>query len=137
MSVVDPSYWSELQRHTLESYDETLLRQVAARLVKPRNQWPIEDLIERGAAAASNPVIIDRRLQDLTPPARRVLALIAHSRQPFWALGNLVELTIALGHGDGLQPVLELLEAGLLYPGLKGVNRGPSSNGVPGKKIKS
>jgi hypothetical protein len=137
MPVVDPAYWSEIQRHTLASYEEALLRQVAARLVKPRNQWPIEDLIERGAAAASNPVIIDRRLQDLTPPARRVLALIAHSRQPFWALGNLVELTIALGHGDGLQPVLELLEAGLLYPSLKGVNRGPSSNGAAGRKLKS
>ncbi len=137
MSVVDPSYWSELQRHTLESYDETLLRQVAARLVKPRNQWPVADLVERGAAAISNPVIIDRRLQDLTPPARRVLALIAHSRQPYWSLGNLVELTIALGHGDGLQPVLELLEAGLLYPSLMAATEAANSNGASGKKLKS
>jgi hypothetical protein len=137
MSVVDTSYWSELQRHTLASYDEALLRQVAARLVKPRNQWPVADLVERGAAAISNPVIIDRRLQDLTPSARRVLALIGHSRQPYWNLGNLVELTIALGHGDGLQPVLELLEAGLLYPSLMGTKGAPSSNGASGKKLKS
>jgi hypothetical protein len=137
MSAVDPVYWSELQRQTLACYDEALLRQVAARLVKPRNQWPVEDLIERGAAATSNPVVIDRRLQDLTPPARRVLALIGHSRQPYWHLGSLVELTIALGHGDGLQPVLELLEAGLLYPSLHGAKDAPSSNGVPNKKIKS
>ncbi len=137
MPVAEPSYWSELQRHTLESYDEALLRQVAARLVKPRNQWPVADLVERGAAAISNPVIIDRRLQDLSPPARRVLALIAHSRQPYWNLGNLVELTIALGHGDGLQPVLELLEAGLLYPSLMGGTAAPNSNGASGKKLKS
>jgi hypothetical protein len=137
MPVVDPSYWSELQRHTLESYDEALLRQVAGRLVKPRNQWPVADLVERGAAAISNPVIVDRRLQELTPPARRVLALIGHSRQPYWNLGNLVELTIALGHGDGLQPVLELLEAGLLYPSLMGVRAAPNSNGASGKKLKS
>jgi hypothetical protein len=137
MSVVDPAYWSELQRHTLASYDEALLRQVAARLVKPRNQWPVEDLIERGTAATTNPVIIDRRLQDLTAPARRVLALIGHSRQPFWNLGNLVELTIALGHGDGLQPVLELLEAGLIYPSLKSATAAPSSNGVSSRQLKS
>ncbi|HTU91509.1 MAG TPA: helicase-associated domain-containing protein [Gemmataceae bacterium] len=137
MPVVDPAYWSELQRHTLASYDEALLRQVAARLVKPRNQWPIEDLVERGAAVMSNPAVIDRRLEDLTPPARRVLALIGHSRQPYWNLGNLVELTIALGHGDGLQPVLELLDAGLLYPHLKVVQGAASSNGIAGKKLKS
>jgi hypothetical protein len=133
----DPAYWSELQRRTLACYEEALLRQVAARLVKPRNQWPIEDLIERSAATTSNPVVIDRRLQDLTPPARRVLALIGHSRQPYWNLGNLVELTIALGHSDGLQPVLELLEAGLLYPSLRCAAEAPSTNGVSGKKIKS
>ncbi|HEY7329192.1 MAG TPA: helicase-associated domain-containing protein [Gemmataceae bacterium] len=137
MPVVDPSYWSELQRDTLASYDEALLRQVAARLVKPRNQWPLADLIERGTAIISNPAVIDRRLQDLTPPARRVLSLIGHSRQPYWNLGNLVELTIALGHGDGLQPVLELLEAGLLYPSLKAAMAAPSSNGVPARKLKS
>jgi hypothetical protein len=133
----DPSFWSELQRHTLACYDEPLLRQVAARLVKPRNQWPVEDLIDRGAAATSNPVIIDRRLQELLPQARRVLALIGHSRQPFWNLGNLVELTIALGSGDGLQPVLELLEAGLLYPSLQSGKMGRSTNGIAGKKLKS
>ncbi|MGH7171185.1 MAG: helicase-associated domain-containing protein [Gemmataceae bacterium] len=137
MPSADPSYWSELQRRTLACYDEALLRQVAARLVKPRNQWPIEDLIERGVAIPSNPVVIDRRLQDLTPPARRVLALIGHSRQPYWNLGNLVELTIALGHGDGLQPALELLEAGLLYPSLRCATETPSVNGVSGQVIKS
>jgi hypothetical protein len=135
--VAETAYWSELQRQTLACYDEALLRQVAARLVKPRNQWPVEDLIERSAATIANPVVIDRRLQDLTPPARRVLALIGHSRQPYWRLGNLVELTIALGHGDGLQPVLELLEAGLLYPSLHGTRETPNTNGVPVKKIKS
>jgi hypothetical protein len=137
MPVLDPAYWSELQRQTLTCYEEALLRQVAARLVKPRNQWPVEDLIERGVATLENPVVIDRRLQDLTPPARRVLALIGHSRQPYWHLGNLVELTIALGHGDGLQPAMELLDAGLLYPRLHCAGEAASSNGVAAKKIKS
>ncbi|HEY7425551.1 MAG TPA: helicase-associated domain-containing protein [Gemmataceae bacterium] len=137
MPVVDPAFWSELQRQTLTCYDEALLRQVAARLVKPRNQWPVEDLVERGAAIPSNPVVIDRRLQDLTPAARQVLALIGHSRQPCWHLGNLVELAIALGHGDGLQPVLELLGAGLLYPRLHDEKEIAGRNGSPARKIKS
>jgi hypothetical protein len=137
MPIVDPTFWSELQRQTLACYDAALLRQVAARLVKPRNQWPVEDLIERGAAVASNPVVIDRRLQDRTPAARQVLALIGHSRQPCWNLGNLVEMVVALGHGDGLQPVLELLEAGLLYPRLHDAKETANRNGSPARKIKS
>src|SRR6185437_2305869 len=55
----------------------------------------------------------------------------------YWNLGNLVELTIALGHSDGLQPVLELLEAGLLYPSLHCAAETTSTNGASSKKIKS
>ncbi len=131
MPVVDPDYWSDLLRHTLACYDEALLRQVAARLVKPRNQWPVEDLIERGWATTTNPAVIDRRLQELTPAARQVLALIGHSRQPCWQLGNLVEMAIALGQTDGLQPVLALLEAGLLYPRLDAVCTARNATAVP------
>ncbi len=137
MSCVDPAFWSDLQRQTLACYDEALLRRVAARLIKPRNEWPVEELIERGAATASNPAVIDRRLKELTSQARQVLALIAHSRQPCWNLGNLVELAIALGHSDGLQPILELLEAGLLYPRLDCHGERPQDNGGPTRKIKS
>jgi hypothetical protein len=137
LHVFDLAYWSELQRHTLAHYDEALLRAVAARLVKPRNQWPVEELIERGTATLSNPAVIDRRLQDLTPAARRLLALIGHSRQPCWNLGNLVELAIALGQGDGLQPVLELLEAGLLYPCLDAVGTATGRNGESGRELRS
>jgi hypothetical protein len=137
MPVVDPDYWSDLLRQTLACYDEALLRQVAARLVKPRNQWPVEDLIERGWATTTNPAVIDRRLQELTPAARQVLALIGHSRQPCWQLGNLVEMAIALGQTDGLPPVLALLEAGLLYPRLDANCAGPERNGPSKRKIKS
>ncbi len=106
-------------------------------LVKPRNQWPVEELIDRGVAVPSNPVVLDRRLQDLTPAARQVLALIGHSRQPCWNLGNLVEMAIALGQTDGLQPVFDLLEAGLLYPRLHGAEGEPGRNGGTSRKIKS
>lgn len=137
MAIVDPVFWAELQRRTLAGYEEALLRQVTARLVKPRNQWPLADLLERGAAVLSNSAVIDRRLQERTPAARRILALIGHSRQPCWNLGNLVELAIALGESDGLESVLELLEAGLLYPRLDSPRVPAGQNGKSSRKIKS
>jgi hypothetical protein len=118
MPLPETEFWPDLLRHTLARYDEELLRQVAARLVKPRSHWPAEELIERGVATAANPAVLDRRLQDLTPAGRQVLALMGHSRQPCWAVGNLVELAMALGQEDGLRPVFDLLQAGLLYPQL-------------------
>jgi hypothetical protein len=102
----------------LRRYDEPLLRQVCARLLRPRNQWPCEELIERSVAVAGNPAVIDRRLQDMEPAARKLLALIAHSRQPSWQLGHLVELLVSLGHAVDVRPVLALLEEGLLYADL-------------------
>lgn len=103
----------------LEAYDLKLLRQVAGRLCKPRNQWPAEELIERSLATLSNTPVLDRRLRDLNPSARLVLSLIAHSRQPRWRVGHLVEMAVALGVDDGLAPILDLLQNGLLFPVLR------------------
>jgi hypothetical protein len=115
----DPAAWSELLRHVLAQYEEPLLRQVAAKLVRPRNQWPTEELIDRVVATVGNAAVIDRRVDELEPPARQLLALIAHSRQPRWRLGNLVELIIALGrHEEPFEPILALFQGGLLYPDL-------------------
>jgi hypothetical protein len=116
MPLADPAAWSDRLQRTLAGYDEALLRRVAGRLVKPRSHWPVDDLIGRCVDTATNPAVVDRRLQDLEPAGRQLLALIGRSRQPCWGLGNLVELLIALGHPDGLRPVLDLLEAGLLFP---------------------
>jgi hypothetical protein len=117
----EPALWSEAIRRTLERYEEPLLRQVAVRLCKPRNQWPADELIERCLAAVGNPAVIDRRLDDLEPPCVRLLALIGRSRCTQWRVGNLVEIMVALGHADGLAPVTSLLESGLLFPVLPGV----------------
>jgi hypothetical protein len=113
-----PASWSDPLRRTLACYDEPLLREVAGRLIKPRNQWPVDDLIERMLDATANPAVVDRRLRELETAGRQALALIGHSRQPAWALGNLVEMLMALGHADGLKPLFDLLSAGLLYPSL-------------------
>lgn len=118
MPSTDLAPWTECLRDTLCAYDEPLLRQVAGRLCRPRNQWPADELVDRCLATIANPPVLDRRLKELDDGTRRVLALIGHSRQPRWRVGNLVELLTALGHSDGLQPVLGLLEGGLLYPDL-------------------
>lgn len=114
----DPEFWSGRLRSVLERYEEPLLRQVAAKLFKPRNFWPLDELLERTLATVGNAAVIDRRFQDLEPSGRRLLALIGHSRQPQWRLGNVMELLAALGHTEGLQPIFALFEAGLLYPDL-------------------
>lgn len=116
MARLDPAIWSEQLRHTLARYDELLLRQVAAALVKPRSQWPVEELIDRCVATMTNVAVIDRRLKDLDPACRRLLAAIARSGQPRWRLGSLVEISAVLGHADPLAPLVTLLQNGLLWP---------------------
>src|SRR6266852_2369298 len=116
MPLQDIAHWTALFRETLARYREPLLRQVAARLVKPRGQWPAEELIDRCVSFTANPVQIDRRLKDLPVPGRQVLSLIARSRQPLWRLGNLLEMLVALGHPADLHPILDLLDNGLLCP---------------------
>jgi hypothetical protein len=131
MPSSDPHFWSEQVRRTLAVYDESLLRQVAAKLFRPRSQWPADELIDRSLETLANPAVIDRRLQDLEGPAQQLLAAVARSWQPRWRLGSLIELLTALGSTDGLQSVFQLFEAGLLYPDLHPGQPGPEANGVP------
>ena len=116
MARSDLSSWTDRLRRTLESYEEPLLREVTGRLLRPRNQWPVDELIERSLTTVNNPAVIDRRLQDLLPAGKQLLALIAHARQPEWRVGNLIEMAVALGHSDGLSVVAQLCQEGLLYP---------------------
>lgn len=137
MALPDAAFWSDLLRRTLAAYDEALLRQVAGRLLKPRNQWPVDDLIERISATAANPAALDRRLQELEPACRQLLAIVGHSRQPVWEVGNLVELAMTLGHPDGLRPVTELLASGLIFPTLGAEPGGPVAADAPPPRVKS
>jgi hypothetical protein len=131
MALLEAALWSALLRRTLAAYDEALLRRVTGRLLKPRNQWPADELIERIAATVANPAALDRRLQELEPACRQLLAMIGHSRQFVWDVGNLVELALALGHTDGLKPVFTLLESGLLFPTLGAEPGGPAGDSAP------
>jgi len=102
----------------LDAYDESTLRQVAGKLCRPRNQWPMDELRRRSLETLTNAPVIDRRLKEHSVAARGVLRLIAQSRQPFWPVGSLVEMAMALGAEDGLEAIRGLVEAGILYPRL-------------------
>src|SRR5213080_2582055 len=109
MPTGTPERWNQHIRLTLKRLDEALLRQVAHKLCKPRNQWPVEELLERISAALDNVAMLDRRLKSLPDECRRLLAIVGMSRQPRWPLGSLVEILVALGAADGVAPILTLL----------------------------
>ncbi|HMF15186.1 MAG TPA: hypothetical protein VKE94_22885, partial [Gemmataceae bacterium] len=108
--------WRATLRQALERYDAPLLRRVAARLLRPRGQWPVDELVNRCVAATENAPLVDRRLQELDAGCRAVLAAVGFSGQPRWRLGSLTELAMALGATDCLEPVRALLESGFFYP---------------------
>src|SRR5215207_7274261 len=117
MPDADPD-WSLRCREALGRYSEPLLRAVADRLVRPRTKLPADELLDKAAATFTNAPVIDRRIKDQPPAARKLLALVGISRQPRWKVGHLLTLLAALGHDEGFAPVQALLEAGLLFPEL-------------------
>jgi hypothetical protein len=119
MNEQEIASWSGAVRATAGKYDEPLLRQVAGKLFRPRNQWAPEELIERIVAALGNAPLIDRRFLDLSPPARQALALLARGSARTWRVSAIVGLLSALDGDPGIDPIIELLEGGLLYPVLE------------------
>jgi hypothetical protein len=117
-SPAQPDDWSDRVRDVLARYDEPLLRQVAGRLLRPRNQWPVDELIQRSLDTLANAPVIDRRLKELSPACRKLLAVVGISRRPVWRVGQLLCLLAVLDHVEGLRPIQTLLEHGLLYPEL-------------------
>ena len=112
----DADDWTARGRDALAAYAEPLLRAVASRLVKPRTNQLVEELLDKSLATLTNPPVIDRRIKDLPPAARKLLALVGLSRRPRWKVGHLITLLAALGHAEGFAPVQAALEAGLLFP---------------------
>ena len=116
----DAEDWSLRVRDALSRYDEPLLRAVAGKLVKPRTNQPLDELLDKAVGILLNPPQIDRRIKELPPASRKLLAVIGLSRQPRWAVGHLITLLASLGHAEGFAPVRAALDAGLLYPELPG-----------------
>ena len=107
---------SDYVARALARFDESLLRAVAARLFKPRSHWPVEELIARATETLANTPVIDRRLKELPPSCRTLLAAIGLTRRSEWTVGQLLEFLATLGHAEGLAPVLTLLDSGLAIP---------------------
>ncbi len=103
-------------RAALDGYSEALRRQVAAGLLKARNTIPADELTDRILTTLANPPVVDRRLKELSAPARRLVALLGLTRRAHWKVGHLLTALASLGHADGLAPVSEAFDAGLLYP---------------------
>ncbi|MSR30631.1 MAG: hypothetical protein EXR99_03915 [Gemmataceae bacterium] len=122
MPESQPHPWEKQVRLTLGRFDERLLREVAQKLVRPRNTWPVEDLIDRCVDTLANPVLIDRRLKDLDLSRGWLLSALGRSGQRRWTLGQLVELAMALGMPDGIAPIFDLLETGFLFPDIAGLD---------------
>ena len=59
----DPPDWTARGRDALAAYAGPLLRAVAARLVKPRTNQPVDELLDKSAATLTNPPVIDRRIK--------------------------------------------------------------------------
>ncbi|MBO0696915.1 MAG: helicase-associated domain-containing protein [Zavarzinella sp.] len=112
----DPADGAAEVRAALARYDESLLRTVTSRLFKPRSHWPVEELIDRAVENLANPPVIDRRLKELPPACRSLLAAIGLSRHYDWPVGQLLALLAAFGHSDGLAPIQALLDSGLAVP---------------------
>jgi hypothetical protein len=137
MVLPNSTPWEHHLERTLGCYDDLLLRETAAKLLKPRGQWPAADLVQRCIGALGNAVMVDRRLGAQSLASRRLLALMGHSGQPRWKMGGLLEMLAALGHADGPAPVLALFEAGLLFPDLSDTTRNGSTSLPPARHLKS
>ncbi len=119
--------WMERARTALDGYSETLRRNVAGSILKPRNPIPIEELTERILTTLANPPVVDRRIADHSAPGRAALAILGQSRQPVWKVGHLLTMLAALGSTEGFAPIQALLDAGLLFPAREVVD--PPLNG--------
>lgn len=107
---------SDYVARALARFDESLLRAVAAKLFKPRSHWPVEELIVRATETLANTPVIDRRLKELPPSCRALLAAIGLTKRTDWTVGQLLDLLTSLGHAEGLAPILVLLDSGLAIP---------------------
>jgi hypothetical protein len=116
MASILPDTWTDKLEHALAAYDVSLLRAIGVRLLRARNQWPADDLRERIRDAVGNAPVVDRRLKELPPACRKLLALIGLSRRPDWKVGQMLEMLAALGHAEGPEPIQTLFDEGLLYP---------------------
>lgn len=101
---------------SLERYSEPLLRSVVDHLAKPRTKLSADELVEKVVDCLGNAIVIDRRIQDRSPGSKVALLAASRSRQPRWQVGQLITIAATMGHAEGWQSVVELLQNGLVVP---------------------
>lgn len=106
----------ETLRERLSFYSPTLQQVIGKRLLRSAVRPKKGNIIDQLAAGLTNPVILDRRLQSLSPEAGRILALLKLSHQPFWPRAGLLELAFCLQEQPDPTPLFELCETGFLLP---------------------
>jgi hypothetical protein len=115
-STMDNDWWTEHIRGTFTRYSEQLLRDVAARLVKPRTIIPLDELIEKCLGTLLNPPVIDRRIRELPDASRKAIAIMGLGRRSTWKVGQIIVMLASLGHAEGMTPILTLLDQGFIVP---------------------
>lgn len=102
-------------RASLAQYAPKLLQGVAERLCRDPSRSNSRQRLERILAALDNVPLIDRRLRELEPQARALLTLLYRGRRWRWGLPQVLELAAFAGSANGLDLILSLCEAGLLF----------------------
>jgi hypothetical protein len=108
----------QLARQALESYSEDLRRSVANKLLRPRNTWPTEELLDRAIQALDNAVLIDRRLKEMSVPAQQLLIMAARTGRATWRIQEWMWCLGFFTSAPDIEPILEMLQSGLIFPNL-------------------
>ena len=116
MRYDDPTI--ETVRDTFERYEAVVRLTILSALAKPRQPMEMDDLTDKAMNVLLNPPVIDRRIRELPGACRKLLAVMAITRNYRWRIGDMLQVLSTLGHHDGLVPFLTLMENGLLYPAL-------------------
>ncbi len=111
----------------LQNYHPELVRSIVTRLLRPRSQWPNEELIQRWVQSLDNPVVIDRRLKELGKSAHTVLWFSYFFQRTWWDLNLVLTMLASLGYEDSLQGIESLFQSGFLLP----IRQGNTANQPP------
>src|SRR5215212_6196797 len=96
-----PPWDAEAVSSAWESYTEPLLRKVAGLALKPRQKQPAAELRAKLLDWHHNPPQVDRRLREVSPPARTLLALLHLGKRSQRRVGTLLEMVSCLQQSDG------------------------------------
>ncbi|HMP15714.1 MAG TPA: hypothetical protein PKD72_01720, partial [Gemmatales bacterium] len=118
-----PSWSEDDVARAWDGYAEPLLRQISAKVMKPRQKLPLAELKQKLLHWHDNPPLVDRRLRELSLPARTLLAIPYLGKRTLWRLGTLLEVVSSFSQQDScdlptdnLKVIEELFLYGMIIP---------------------